>query len=329
MSRVVRHVPGIYHYTFGPHNPVANLAPGDTLVTTTADAANRDEHGREIPPQLRALRQDTSLAEVNPVVGPFFVEGTEPGDLLILKLKEIRLNRDYVDGRAGFDRGGLAWGMGSGLSLTRPDLPELLRSYRWSVDAARNTASLELPASRVGRVEIPLNPHFGCIGVAPQHGEVISTMTAGPHGGNMDCVETGAGTTLMLPVFVKGAYLLFGDVHAAQGDGELCGGGLDITAEVTVEVDLRRGINARWPRLENAQFLMVAASTKPLFDAYRLAQVELIRWLELDYGYDPLDALHLITQVGATRVGNVVDPMFTVVAKFPKRYLPAGASSRR
>ena len=154
-------------------------------------------------------------------------------------------------------------------------------------------------------------------------------MTPGPHGGNMDCVETGPGTTLILPVFVRGAFLLFGDVHAAQGDGELCGGGLDITAEVTLEVDVRKGVGARWPRMENAEHLMVAASTRPLFDAYRLAQVELIRWLEQDYGYDPLDALHLITQVGATRVGNVVDPMFTVVAKFPKRYLPAGVSPGR
>src|SRR5512134_360171 len=218
MNRVVRHVPAIYHYTFGAHAPAATLAPGDTLVTTTADAANRDEHGREIPRAQRALREDTSLAEVNPVVGPFLVQGAEPGDALILRLREIRLNRDFVDGGAGFDRGGLAWGMRSGLSLERPGLPELSRRYH-------------------GRVEIPLNPHFGCIGVAPQNGEVISTMTPGPHGGNMDCVETQAGTTLILPVFVRGAYLLFGDVHAAQGDGELCGGGLDITAEVTLEID--------------------------------------------------------------------------------------------
>jgi acetamidase/formamidase len=78
--------------------------------------------------------------------------------------------------------------------------------------------------------------------------------------------------------------------------------------------------------MENEEWLMVAASARPLMDAFRLGQVELIRWLEQDYGYDPLDALHLITQVGTTRVGNVVDPQFTVVAKFPKRYLPEGES---
>ena len=67
---------------------------------------------------------------------------------------------------------------------------------------------------------------------------------------------------------------------------------------------------------------MVAASALPLFDAFRLAQVELIKWMQTDFGFDPLDSLNLLTQVGATRVGNVVDPQFTVVAKFPKRYLP-------
>jgi amidase len=322
MSRVIRHVPGVYHYTYGPHAPVETLDPGDTIVTTTVDAANRDEHGREIPRSARAVRDDTALAEVNPVVGPFFVRGAEPGDALAVHIEEIRLNRDFVDGRASYDRGGLGWGMSAGLSLSRSDLPELASRYHWRIDSTRGTATLDLPGSRVGRVEIPMNPHFGCIGTAPQRGEVISTMTPGPHGGNMDCVETRAGTTVLLPVFARGAYLMFGDVHAAQGDGELCGGGLDITAEVTLRVELRKSWPIRWPRLENEQYLMVAASTLPLFDAYRLAQVDLINWLRDDYGYDPLDALHLITQVGVTRVGNVVDPLFTVVAKFPRQYLP-------
>ena len=138
----------------------------------------------------------------------------------------------------------------------------------------------------------------------------------------MDCVETAAGTTMYLLVFVRGANLFMGDVHVAQGDGELCGGGLDITAEVTLEFDRIPAKRIEWLRLKNEEYLMVAARARPLMDAFRLAQVELIRWLEQDYGYDPLNALHLITQVGITRVGNVVDPQFTVVPKFPKRYLP-------
>lgn len=94
------------------------------------------------------------------------------------------------------------------------------------------------------------------------------------------------------------------------------------SAKSTLKIGLIKDREISWPRMEDEKFIMVAASTRPLFDAFRLAQVELIKWMEEGYGYDPLDSLHLITQVGATRVGNVVDPLFTVVAKFPKKYLP-------
>jgi len=320
------HHPQMYYYTYGPHAPALRVSPGDTLVTTTVDALNIDETGREIPRQCRQTSPDTSFKEFNPLTGPYYVEGTEPGDVLVVHIRQILLTRDFVNGGAAFDGGGLAWGISAGLSLgPRTPTPES-KAYSWRIDRDQGFGNLELPDSRVGRVKIPLQPHFGCIGVAPAWGQFISSITPAQNGGNMDCVETAAGTTVYLPVFVRGAYLFVGDVHAAQGDGELCGGGLDITAEVTLELDRIPAKRIEWPRMENEEWLMVAASARPLMDAFRLGQVELIRWLEQDYGYDPLDALHLITQVETTRVGNVVDPQFTVVAKFPKRYLPEGES---
>jgi acetamidase/formamidase len=148
------------------------------------------------------------------------------------------------------------------------------------------------------------------------------TLTPGEFGGNMDCVETGAGTTLYLPVWADGAYLLFGDVHALQGDGEINGIALETTAEVTLELEVWQGVQAEWPRLENETHIMVAASARPLDDCVRLAQMELLRWLVELYGFQREEAWQLNAQVGTMRIGNMVDPMYTVVAKFPKKYLP-------
>jgi len=138
----------------------------------------------------------------------------------------------------------------------------------------------------------------------------------------MDCVETKEGTTLYLPVFVKGAYLYFGDVHAAQGDGELTGVALEVSADVKLKIDLIKGKSIEWPRLEDEEFIMVAGSSRPLMEALKIAHIELIRWLVEDYGFDRWEAFEVLSQVGKCRVGNVVDPCYTVVAKFPKKYLP-------
>jgi len=85
---------------------------------------------------------------------------------------------------------------------------------------------------------------------------------------------------------------------------------------------LIKGKSINWPRFEDDEHIMVASSTRPVIDAFRSAQVELINWLVEDYGFDRWDALQLVSQVGVTRIGNVVDPKYTVVAKFPKKYLP-------
>ena len=115
---------------------------------------------------------------------------------------------------------------------------------------------------------------------------------------------------------------MFGDVHAAQGDGEICGVGLETTADVTIKVDVLKDKKLRWPRLEDETHIMVAASTRPLIDAFRIAHADMVEWLSTDYGFDEWEAFQVLSQVGTARVGNVVDPKYTVVAKFPKKYLP-------
>ncbi|HEX2999746.1 MAG TPA: acetamidase/formamidase family protein, partial [Armatimonadota bacterium] len=204
--------------------------------------------------------------------------------------------------------------------LLNPPVPE--RSYDWQLDLERGRGVLELPDSRVGRVEIPLCPFIGSIGVAPRYGRTEASLTPGEYGGNMDAVETRAGTTLLLPVWVRGAYLAFGDVHAAQGDGEICGVALETSAELTLRLEVRHGAGFTWPRIEDDEYLMAVGNARPLMEAVQIAHVQMVEWLATEYGYDRADALQVLSQVGTMRIGNVVDPAYTAIAKFPKRYLP-------
>lgn len=313
--------PDKFFYTFGPHEPVLRVKPGDTIVTETLDSGSRGRDGEEIPQDMRHQPPGTSVYAANPQTGPFYVEGADEGDTLVVHIEAITPSRAWAESRfnPGFgvfapeDR---AYGP-TGLSEPLPE-----RTFIWEQDLERDVGRLALPLSALGQIEIPLHPFFGCIGTAPRFGEVISTITPAEHGGNMDCVDTGIGSTVYLPVFVQGAYLMFGDVHAAQGDGESCGVGLETPASVQVTLDLIKGKAIRWPRIEDATHIMVAASTRPLIDAYRIAHVELIRWLATDFGYDQWEAMQVVSQVATARVGNIVDPKYTMVAKFAKAYLP-------
>jgi len=194
--------------------------------------------------------------------------------------------------------------------------------YDWKLDQERNTGTLELQGSRLAKVEIPLHPFLGSIGVAPRFGRVEMSLTPGEYGGNMDCVETKAGSTLYLPVFVRGGYIAFGDIHAAQGDGEICGVALETTAEVTMKVYIVEGKSIEWPKIEDDNWIMTACSSRPMIEAYKIAHYKMVKWLESEYGFERWEALQLLSQVGRCRIGNVVDPCYTVVAKYPKKYLP-------
>ncbi len=320
MAKTHRLEPTVFHYTYGPNEPAITVRPGDTVVTKTVDASGLDENLKPLPRSMKARSPVTRYYEANPLVGPIAVEGAEPGDALAVHIRRITLNRSSawsssIPHFGGFTGGG----PGRELLLQRP-LPA--KKFDWRLNRKRNVGVLKLAKSKVKRVEVPLRPFLGSIGVAPRFGRVETAMTPGEYGGNMDCVETRAGTTLYLPVSVKGGLLHFGDIHAAQGDGEICGVALETSAEVTVTLDVRKGWSIDWPRLEDRTHIMVAASARPLMDAFALAHVEMVAWLSADFGYDRWEAYQVLSQVGTARVGNVCDPNYTVVAKFPKKYLP-------
>jgi amidase len=204
--------------------------------------------------------------------------------------------------------------------MLNPPLPA--KRYVWKLDRARNVGILDIPDSASKRIEMPLKPMLGRLAVAPRGQEAFGGLWPGDFGGNMDSSDAVEGTTVFLPIFHEGAYFYFGDGHALQGDGEIVGSGLETTMDVTLQFDLIKGQRIAWPRYEDAEHIMVAGSGRPLIDAFRIAQVELIDWLVADYGFDRMDAYQVVSQGGVTRVANVVDPNYTVMAKFPKKLLP-------
>jgi acetamidase/formamidase len=298
----VRFVPKIAQPTFAVREPVLRIKPNTVLISNTMFGAYYTLEGGAFPGE----------------VGPIFVEGATTKDMLVVKIRRVRPNYEYAVSRLYSDFGGLASDSRSRM-LNEPIPP---RRYVWKLDRQKNTATTDLPDSRMKRIEVDLRPMLGRVAVAPRGQEAFSGLWPGDFGGNMDAPEVREGTTVFLPIFHDGAYLYFGDGHARQGQGEVAGTGLETSMDVILEIDVVKGKTIDWPRLEDDNYIMVVGAGRPLIDAFRLAHIELIEWLVADYGFGKWDAYALIGQVGESSVANIVDPNYTVVAKFPKRFLP-------
>ncbi len=298
----VRFTPSVGHPTFAVRDPVMHIKPGTVLISNTMFGPYYTEEGGAFPGE----------------VGPFYIDGATTSDMLVVEVIRVRPNHNIAASRIYSDFGGLA--TDSRVRLLNDPIPA--RRYVWRLDHERMTGRTELPDSRMGSIEIDLQPMLGRVAVAPRGEEAFAGLWPGDFGGNMDAPEVREGTTVYLPIFHDGAYFYFGDGHARQGMGEVAGTGLETSMDVILKIDVIKGKTIDWPRLEDDQYIMVAGSARPLIDAFRLAHVELIEWLVDDYGFGKWDAYALLGQIGESTVANIVDPIYTVVAKFPKRYLP-------
>ena len=170
------------------------------------------------------------------------------------------------------------------------------------------------------RITLPYEPFIGTLGVSPEI-EAVTSLQPDYWGGNMDLPDVAPGAIVYFPVHHKDAYLYLGDCHATQGDGELCGVAVEIASTTTIQVDLIKNWRIAWPRLENERLIMAIGSTRPMEDAARIAYRELINWLVSDYKWDKYEAYFFLTQAGRVRLGNMVDPKYTLGASILKRYL--------
>ena len=299
-------------YTFGGAAPVAALRPGDVLDTSTLDCfAGRITSTADLPSQRADPRY------LNPQTGPFYVEGAQPGDTLVLHFISIRPRH--------------AWGVSSTVpffgaltatpttALLHPPLAE--RTWFYELDLAADLVRYAALDSAF-TVDLPLDPMHGTVGVAPALGEVRSSLAPGDWGGNMDTPEMRAGVTCYLGVNVEGALFSLGDGHARQGEGETCGVAVETAMDTVVAVGLVKGVPTPWPRLESDEYLVTTGSTKPLEDAFRISQVGMVRWVAAETGLSELDAYQLVSQAVTAPVANAVDTVYTMTAKMPKAALP-------
>jgi amidase len=294
-----------YSYVFSPYaEPVARVSPGEIVDIFTEDAfESRIQSETDLPSKV------LTSSHLNPQTGPIYVEGAQPGDTLVVEILEIAFTRDFVVSALIPYFGGLT--NTDRTALLNDPLPERVFVY-----PLRNGV-IELPRG----IEVPCAPFLGTIATAPEI-EAISTLTPGPFGGNMDVADVCPGNTVRLPVWVEGALFYTGDAHAAQGDGELCGVACEVTARARVRFGIERNTPTVWPRIESSTELMTVGSSRPMEDAARIAWTELIGWLVADFGFEKYEAYQLLTQAGRMRVGNMVDPQYSLVAKIDKRFVP-------
>lgn len=297
-------------YVFGVAAPVARLKPGNILDTNSLDCFGN---------ALQKPGDSMSLVKGdNPLTGPFYVDGAEPGDTLVVHILDLQ-----VDAKQGVGTFSPGFGAANATHYTPmlETLPLPERTWFYPIDKEKNTATFQALDSDF-KVSFPMHPFLGCIGVAPANGEARSSIVPAEFGGNMDAPEVSAGNTLYLPVNVPGALFYFGDGHAAMGDGEVAGSAVEVPMRARFQFELVKGKHTGWPRFENDKEIMCAGIYRPVDDATRIAVTELVNWMVGDYNLSKLDAYELLSKVGKLHLTEMVDPNYVVIASIEKKYLP-------
>jgi len=306
-----------YYNAFSRFYPVLRkVNPGDTVITTTLDAGGQDENN---------VRKGQGS---NPLTGPFFVEGAEPGDALVVRFNKIRMNRNW---------GWTAYRLG--LFSVTPDSIENIypRRYKddlvrpgradlvpWDLDLVNRTVRLREPVTKAVKMEFPARPMLGCVGVAAAGDFSPNSGISGPYGGNMDYNELVEGATVILPVYHPGGLLFLGDGHALQGDGEPTGTGVETSMNVEFTVDVRKKANLSNPRLENSEYIISIGSqpefVSPLDHTLKIATTDMVNWLTREYGLEPW-AAHLL--IGYQGKYDVITVAGSMGLRISKKLLPA------
>lgn len=298
------------HHHFGWDNslaPAERVAPGSTVEFECLDASGGQLMAESTVEDVGKL----DFAKVNPVTGPIFVDGAEPGDALKITLD-------------GFTPSGFGWTANiPGFGLLADQFKEPALNV-WTYDAA----SLE-PALFGKNARVPLKPFAGTIGNAPAEAGHHSVVPPRRVGGNLDIRDVAAGTTLYLPVEVAGALFSVGDTHAAQGDGEVCGTAIESPMKVALTFDLVKDARLKTPRfttpgpvarhLDGKGYEATTGVGPDLMEGARSAVAQMVDLLSGRYGIDPVDAYMLVSVCGDLRISEIVDmPNWVVSFYFPR-----------
>ena len=289
--------------------PLAEVAPGERILVETADSLCGIAKARA----PRGLHIDDVVEELGgacPLTGPFHVTGARAGGVL-----EVDVHRVDPAPAAGEAWTGVFGGFGA---LPDPPDPEI-RVVPYADGVAR------FPC-RHGHVDVPLAPFLGTVGVAPRRERRMTFSQSPEYLGDVDVPALGAGATLVLPVNVDGALVAFGDVHGAQGAGEITGAALEIEAEVELTMRPRDRDDAQFvalPQINTAAAIGSVAGYEgvPLTECARAAYADLLTRLERFHGFSRAEGYELLSAAGRLDVGNMIDPFYSVMASLERRYL--------
>ena len=295
--------PTVFYRQFSPFNqPVLTVNPGDTIHTTTVDAGGNDHDSVK-----RVLGG-------NPQTGPFYIESALPGDILVVHIVRLRLNRDW----ALSDDDIVQRATDSDLAIKMKDGG---KTVIWHLDPANGTASLAKPPQHLAHYTVPLRPMLGCIATAPGPAQAPpGSGDSGRYGGNMDFNEITEGATVYLPVSNPGALLYLGDAHAAQGDGELNGNALETSMDVEFTVDVLPNKWLRAPRVETSTSI-IAMGLGSLDEAFREATSNMAQWLADDYQLTPIEVAEFLGTAAHYSVSEAADRNAGMVLRIEKARL--------
>jgi amidase len=301
--------PLTFHYATAP--PVLTARPGERHIVFTEDA-----FGGCLTTTSGQPRVVAPFPRVNPLTGPIAVEGVETGDIVAVHLLSLTPARDWGVSTVSPNFGALS-GTRHNPNL-QPEQPETV--WIWRVDQKAGVVST---ATRNGQeLRAPLRPFHGCLGVAPPYGDVRHSIVPDVFGGNLDIPDLAVGATLYLRSNAAGGLVYVGDGHYAQGDGELAGTAVEGALHSELVFDrLPQTDDIEWPRIETDREIGVIGCARPLEDAARIASYGLIRWVANLCGLGLQDAHELVSQTCRLRIGNLVNPLYSVAAFIDKRWL--------
>ncbi len=287
--------------------PVLRVAPGETIEFECVDASG----GQLSPDSTLADVARLDFGKVNPVTGPVYVDGAEPGDALKVTIGE-------------FVPSGFGWTANiPGFGLLADQFTDAAL-HLWKYDTSLANPALFSPAGRV-----PMKPFAGTIGLAPAEPGLHSVVPPRRMGGNLDVRDLASGTVLYLPVEVEGALFSIGDTHAAQGDGEVCGTAIESPMNVALSLEVEKGANLQFPRftttgpvtrhLDPKGYEVTTGIAPDLMQACRAAVSGMIDLLSARHGLAPVDAYMLCSVCADLRISEIVDmPNWVVSFYFPR-----------
>lgn len=301
-----------YYRTFYNKHPVKQrVRQGEVVAAKTLDSSGKDWEGKE--------QSDGP----NPLTGPFYIEGAEPGDAVVIRFHKVRLNRNW--GYSGY-RLGLFAMTPEYIEKTYPPVykRDLVRKgfahyVPWDLDREKGTVRLREPGSKAIAMEFPAKPMLGCVGVAAPGDWAPTSSPSGSYGGNLDYNRIGEGATVILPVYHPGALLFLGDGHALQGDGEPTGNGVETSMDVEFSVTVHKGAKLTGPRVETPEAVISIGSQaefqSSLDRALEMATTDMVQYLMSDFGLEEWAAHLLIAFQGKYEVVTARGSMALVIPR--------------